>query len=163
MLLGLFRKRKKENSQDQQEVKCLGTSSVLTIQTQTPRGTSHPQFCPSHQVSCISSSSIFLCFFFFFPAFSTCPQSVRHSPEWSYWFLVLIQGMEGLNKYELRSNFPSKLHYNRTWRNYKICYLKDFLHILTEKMVEKQEVWTLFFWGLWRDYSLAGRKFKYFI
>ena len=134
MLLCLFKKRKKENSEDQQEVKCLGTSSVLTIQTQTPCGTSHPQFCPSYHVPCISSTSIFLCFFFFFFQYLVLVlnQSVTAQNE------ALIQGMEGLNKYELRNNFPSKLHYNRTWRNYKICYLKGFLHILTERMVKSK-------------------------
>ena len=101
MLLCLFKKRKKENSEDQQEVKCLGTSSVLTIQTQTPCGTSHPQFCPSYHVPCISSTSIFLCFFFFFFQYLVLVlnQSVTAQNE------ALIQGMEGLNKYELRKTF----------------------------------------------------------
>ena len=51
---------------------------------------------------------ISLFFFFFQYLVLVLNQSVTAQNE------ALIQGMEGLNKYELRNNFPSKLHYNRT-------------------------------------------------
>ena len=67
-------------------------------------------FAPATMYPVFQVPPYFFVFFFFFFQYLVLVlnQSVTAQNE------ALIQGMEGLNKYELRNNFPSKLHYNRT-------------------------------------------------
>ena len=65
-------------------------------------------FAPATEYPVFQVPPYFFVFFFFQYLVLVLNQSVTAQNE------ALIQGMEGLNKYELRNNFPSKLHYNRT-------------------------------------------------